>query len=49
MKGSSNGTKMSELQMQMSFRTWILFFVGDPFTPQRVLEKLQLMEDGNLS
>ncbi|UOG32683.1 hypothetical protein [Leptospira noguchii] len=36
---------MSELQIQMSFRTWILFFVGDPFTPERALEKLQSMED----
>ncbi|WP_201029691.1 hypothetical protein [Leptospira alstonii] len=36
---------MSELQIQMSFRTWILFFVGSPFTPERVLEKLQSMED----
>ncbi|OMI14312.1 hypothetical protein [Leptospira weilii] len=36
---------MSELQIQMSFRTWILFFVGNPFTPERVIEKLQTMED----
>lgn len=36
---------MSELQVQMSFRTWILFFVGDPFTPQIVIEKLQTLED----
>lgn len=36
---------MSELKIQMSFRTWLLFFVGDPFTPQRVLEKLRSLED----
>ncbi|UOG40000.1 hypothetical protein MAL08_19505 (plasmid) [Leptospira noguchii] len=36
---------MSELQIQMSFGTWILFFVGNSFTPERVLEKLQSMED----
>ncbi|WP_301951008.1 hypothetical protein [Leptospira mayottensis] len=34
---------MSELQIQMSFRTWILFLWG--ISPQRELEKLQLMED----
>ncbi|EMF79919.1 hypothetical protein LEP1GSC188_0416 [Leptospira weilii serovar Topaz str. LT2116] len=36
---------MSEPQIQMSFRTWLLFFVGDPFTPERVIEKLQSLED----
>ncbi|MDI7226563.1 hypothetical protein [Leptospira santarosai] len=36
---------MSELQIQMDFRTWILFFVGDPFTPERVIEKLQTHPD----
>jgi hypothetical protein len=28
-----------------SFRVWILFFVGDPFTVERTLEKLRAMPD----
>ncbi|EMY24493.1 hypothetical protein LEP1GSC115_4873 [Leptospira interrogans serovar Australis str. 200703203] len=36
---------MNTVHTQMDFRTWLLFFVGDPFTPERVLEKLRSLED----
>ena len=42
-----NKPTLDELKIVMSFRMWILFFVGDPFTVERTLEKLRALPDRN--